>query len=476
MASQTFVLPCSSEPDFDTAEAILGRAVDRSRVTEAPTLWTRGRPELEVCAYLRWAAPAWSPDRRMNVARDLARWVAFLDERGKRVGEARAADYRYYEVAHLNPRQVDGSRTKPTTAGRWRNIRGAISGLYDWAADTYAWSNPVPVRHDPHTGRKSYGGRRLVSSAPDVMPLTPREFALLLDAAHRPTAKGGERVGAARDAAQMAWMVATGQRTHTAIHQTHYELPPPSIESLPPMVVAEDLTDDGEEGTYVLEATKQTMERVRTAAAITKTNRAVLHLGLSGWLNEVRDYAVGTRDLLLREYRPRNPLLVQEANAVKVVFTHASTGEVERRAWSMMTADERLRLVDPDGSTAMLFVQQTGRPWKKGSARNAITAAVREAERHAGERGQQFPVGVHPHSLRHTYAVWIAMLRVMRDEEAGFAHLDMSRKEIVEYTARQMGHAPPGNRQGVTDLYLSFLDEFMLDRSITPSQLKGFDR
>ena len=61
----------------------------------------------------------------------------------------------------------------------------------------------------------------------------------------------------------------------------------------------------------------------------------------------------------------------------------------------------------------------------------------------------------------------------MRDEDAGYAHLDMSREAIVTHTARQLGHAVPTDRQGVTDIYLAFLEEMLLDPTITADRIKG---
>lgn len=477
----TLIIQPSAQPDYDLAEQVLGRSVPRDRNTAAPTLWTLGYPELELNEYLRSVAPNVEPDTAIEKARTLGRWAQFLRDRGTDLATAQKVDWLAFQSRHLKPQDPEtGKLRKPTMSSTWRKYRGDIFAFHAWAEKHYRWPNPLPHKIDPTTGKTKHIGPRTVSSAPDVMPLTPQEFELLLEGAHRTTPKGRERVSTLREQALQAWMVATGQRTETSIRQTIFELPPASP-VLPPIATPDEDVAEGEEGTYGTGEVRR-LERIRTAAAITKNNRAVLHLGLAGWLDLVRDYAAGDRDLSLRPYNPPSRLIVVgEPNAVSVEFVHEKTGEREKRQWNTVTASERQRMVTEDETTGelvtvMLFVQQAGRPWAKGSARNAITANIAAAQVLACERGTTFPTGVHPHSLRHTYAVWVAMLRVLRDEEAGYAHLDLSRKAIVEMTARQMGHAKPTDKQGVTDLYLSFLEEFMLDTSLTAAMLKGFDR
>jgi integrase len=191
--------------------------------------------------------------------------------------------------------------------------------------------------------------------------------------------------GADRDHAFISLCLATGIRRNNLTHITTYEVPPVSELALTTMQVADLITKNDAGGD-----------------AITFSHR----------LPAVHGYIDGPRaeDATRRPFRPRAPLHLVKADQRELYYCDPNSDEpdrVRRRRWS--DADDRLRarLVNPDGTSPILFLNSlTGAPLSYSAHQHVVA----DAARFVRERiNPEFPAGFRIHDLRHTYAVHLTV-------------------------------------------------------------------
>lgn len=110
-------------------------------------------------------------------------------------------------------------------------------------------------------------------------------------------------------------------------------------------------------------------------------------------LAEVHSYIALDRELARGSWRPRNPLVVEDADF------HGGRVNGRSTAWSALGPKERLRLVGPEGGSLLLALSHGGRPFVDWGT------LFRRTARRIRERFEpRFP-DVAPHRCRHTFAM-----------------------------------------------------------------------
>lgn len=112
-----------------------------------------------------------------------------------------------------------------------------------------------------------------------------------------------------------------------------------------------------------------------------------------GSLAAIHSYIALERELSRGSWRPRKPLVVEEADF------HGGRVNGRRTAWSHLGPAERLRLVGPEGGSLLLALSYGGRPFVDWG-----TLFRRTGRRIRGRFEPRFPE-VAPHRLRHTFAM-----------------------------------------------------------------------
>ena len=411
--------PQAGPRNFDDIGRMLGLD-DPPAVAErhlAPSIWKHGRIHNEATQWLEhWYGRRRNADTAYRYAVALAGWLRHLDGAGKTVHDATAEDYRAYEA--LNRFPADGS--DGITSSSWDGIKTVIKQFHEWLFQTWGTELPFPIEAKYGPYGTVYGipdaGRR-TKPAPSVVPLDPDHLDAVLMAAKRPTATGQDARTPRRDMAIIAWMAGTGMRVTPTSLITVYEVPKPTG------------------GPYDL---------VRTPAEVNKYKRGVHGHGFASRLDIVRSYVAGERQVLLdgTSHDPDRPLHVVEddkaTDTTKVTFTDID-GRSVTRPWDHLTADQRLRLVTPDGHTPILFTTSTGRPMST----RTIAHVFHGAAKHCADR-PGFPDGVHPHSCRHTYATYLATAYYRADPDLYWGRGNIIRfnkpEDAVKFTQRNLGH------------------------------------
>lgn len=191
----------------------------------------------------------------------------------------------------------------------------------------------------------------------------------------------------ARDAALIALGLACGARANTLTHLTIWEVPDPA--------------DPGD------------LVGMRLPGAITKGRREVRLPAFRAHLEHVWSYArpgTGSRALMLKGWQPNDPIHVRQVHKRPGSFWGITDTDGRKHAFNELTADQRRRLLTPDGEPAILLLSaRTGGPLARTSAQEITGDVSRIAEATAIAEGRSFP-HVHTHDLRHTYATHLAAL------------------------------------------------------------------
>jgi len=343
------------------------------------------RPTVAINRWLRELpiSGAPSPQSWKTYARPLKQWCEFLASHGVHVfadrRELRGVLSLYAEHRLSGPLDVrlEGSS--------WNQAVGILSAFYRWAAAegyvagapfTYAQRNvirPDGRRVTVETNRAKVRG---VHSAHATRKYLEREYRDLLmnalagnDPNGEPDDFRGRETG--RNAAGAALAFSSGLRSQEWTYLTVYEVP-----ALP---------------------RQRTDVPVPLALAPPTTKGSK---GRTSWIDyddlaRVWDYIELERAAAVdgSRWTPANALHVEGPD-----YDGAHINGVRRR-WHTLTPAERLRLVTPQGGSALLAVQSTGAPFVDWATVLRRTAA-RIQERY--DRG--FP-HVHPHVTRHTFAM-----------------------------------------------------------------------
>lgn len=389
-----------------------------------------------------------------RIAGDLRHWVSFLvnernlppfiDDRDPVLMATEddfAAFYRRSQYPESSaPDEGRDVTAGAMTSGSWSGVRSATKRLYEHLNRHYQHPMPfdvIEVVH-PSTGRR---GTTIVGYQPRHRstgsrgtPVDPHFVQVLLQAALRIDANGQQRtyLGADRDQAVLALGFATGIRRNNLVNVTTYEVP---------QCVARDFTV------------------TRVADFITKGDAGGDAFVFAHFLPLVWDYIDGRRAELVaaNRYTPARRLHIEDADPVRVRYTDPARPDAGTQTRTWVTADDtfRTRLVNPDGSSPVLCLNEyTAEPLAYDSFSNIIESARNFAAAHIEPA---FPTSFRIHDLRHTYAVHLllaiyhgAIARSLPKNRRGDYTVDHL-SAALELVKASLGHASEES----TKLYLA---------------------
>jgi integrase len=429
---------------LDDVSSVLGIEAPPVDRQDSPAVWVGDRLHNEATTWLEHRQASLRNDRTVSTnANRLVGWIRFLGSRGQTVHTAREDDYRAYEARCRFPTVDDHGDLTPVSAAWWKATKSVIKQFHEWLAATYG--SPLPFEIVDKRGRDGLITRgipdagRLSQARPDVLPLMPDAVDAIVAAAGRSTPSGQERGQRRRDVGLIQWLVGTGMRITPALHLTTYEVPPRS---------------GGD------------FDWLHTPAAINKYRRAVRSAAFAHRLEAARIYMAGDRRVtaLHGRHRPANPLHIVDAD-VRAVTWMTCDGAKVRRNWNDVDIGHRLRLVDPDGSSPLLWLTQTGEPMSTRQAQHVVKESVKSAN----AADHRVPADAHPHSLRHTYATFMVVMWLRRDEAlyaSGQHRIHFGLVDAVRHVQRELGHTD----ERTTHIYTGHVPELL---GLDPDRIKG---
>lgn len=418
-----------------------------------PFLTINGRIHRPTSDFLRTFARARAQaDTARRYASDLRSWLDYLcnvrgyhphEDHRDPVFEATEQDL----AAYWRRRQY-GEQAHRLSSDGWKNARKAIKRFYEHAQRAYFHPPPFNIR--TFQSREGWRGTQIEGYAPRRQnigsagtPLTPAWADQLLLGALRLTLDGEQKSfsGSDRDHALISLALGTGMRRQNLVYVTTYEIPPVTELALTVTQVADLITKNGAGGD-----------------ALTFTHR----------LPAVHGYMAGARcdDTSRQPYRPQRALRLVNADSRRFSFCDPSAEQphfVHTRTWAEADAQLRRRLVNPDGTSPILFLNTlTGAPLAYSSAQHVVADAAAHVRQHINP---DFPVDFRLHDLRHTYAVHltVAIYRdVLRDTLRASARPSDSWvvdhiAQAVELTKTSLGHASGAS----TKLYVQTAHRFL---------------
>lgn len=451
--------------DLDVVSRAFGEAaldVRTSSYVASPYITVNGRINPATSYYLLShcrSSPHLGTANR--IASDLRHWVSFLvnernllpfaDDRDPVLAATEDDFAAFYRRCQYPESAAPGAGRDPAggamTSDSWRDVRSAAKRLYEHLGRRYQHPKPFEVAHVVHqsTGRRSttivgYRPRRRATGSRGT-PIDPYFVQVLLQAALRIDADGRQHlyVGADRDQAILALGLATGTRRNNLSNITKYEVP---------RCVNRDFTV------------------TRVADFITKGDAGGDSFVFAHHLPAVWDYLEGRRAELTAgagPYAPDQPLHIESADEVRVTYSDPAHPEAgtQTRTWVVSDETFRRRLVDVDGSSPVLFLNEyTADPLSYDSLSNIIESARKFA---AKRIDPAFPQAFRLHDLRHTYAVHLLLaiyhgtiarnLPKHRREDYTVDHLSAA----LELVKASLGHASEDS----TKLYLATAHRFL---------------
>lgn len=362
---------------------------------QAPFLTIDGRIHRPTSDYLRdlsYARPDTATTRR--VASDLRGWLDYLcNDRGLQPHEdhrdpvftATERDFAsYYRLRQYGPED------KLLSGEGWTAAMGAIKRFYEYAQRTYYHPPPFEIRE--FNTRQGWRGTTLGRYRPRArrtssagLPISPAWAEQLLMGALRVDLNGfqDEYKGADRDHAIISFCLATGMRRHNLAYVTTYEVP--RLSDLP-------------------------ITSTRVADYVTKNDAGGDALTFTHRLPAVHNYIAGHRAEVaaLSPHRPDRPLHIVEAGAHYFQFRDpAGPDRLQIRTWTTANRELRSRLVNPDGTSPILFLDAlSGGPLAYSSFQHVVSGAVAFVR---ARINPSFPAEFRLHDLRHTYAVHLTV-------------------------------------------------------------------
>lgn len=438
--------------DDDVVAAALGEATLPLAVPDrvpAPFITIDGRIHTPSSNFLRqhcMSAPNLATATRM--AADIRSWLDYLcNDCGlyphEDIRDPLLAATEDHFAAYYRRRQYGTEEDALTSAG-WARASSTIKRLYEYCE--YRYQHVPPFQIVSFTHRSGYSGTKIAGYGPRQRdtgsagtPVTPEFAEHLLMGALRVDKNGTQYDyrGADRDHAVISLGLATGIRRNNLVHMTTYEVPRDS--ALPITTIA-------------------------VADVITKNEAGGDALVFSHRLGPVHDYMSGRRAEIVQAttHTPDAPLPILHANSKTVTYLPSpESDEPTTRTWDTVNANLRRRLVNPDGSSPILFLNEyTGGPLAYSTYQHIVNDAADFAREHVNPN---FPDGFRIHDLRHTYAVHmtVAMYRGVIANAVGPERQDdwvVDRiADAVELVKYSLGHAS----KSTTELYISTAHRFL---------------
>lgn len=345
------------------------------------------RPSVIVNRWLRELPASGAPAQRTweVYAGILRQWLEFFAERtidplASERPEMRVALGAYAEHRLTGPLEL---RLAPAT---WNLHMNVLSGFYKWAvAEGYASAVPftyrtairtidqmrVEVERNMAALRKAKPHSTIKYLENDFADLFVKALAGLRPDGQPDDSYRGRQLG--RNAAMGELVLASGLRRKEFTHLLIHEIPPlPNRRTVVPVpfLVSHNLGKGGKQRTTWI--TYEALVKVHEYIAM---ERAIAVSG-STW-------------------RPARgePLLVERPD------WEGATINGKRMSWRVLTAQERLRLVEPGGGSSLLALQYRGEPFVDWA-----TVFRRASRRIRAAYEPRFPI-VSPHRLRHTFAM-----------------------------------------------------------------------
>ncbi|MBT2899325.1 tyrosine-type recombinase/integrase [Streptomyces sp. McG3] len=423
--------------DFDAR-----RVLQRAGVTEGQRfiLGPDGAYDVQLNRFFR-ELPEWgvrSENGISGYSSDIMLVCRFLHEArgGKSIWEIDGEDLRAYKHARLEALDPD-DRIKETT---WARTIAALDKWVRWSLDAQLLSRE-PFRYIDKTVMTSQGPKQMRVNAeslpgPGRVPITFLSYedyllwrdvglrGFLPDGTRDPKWRGRNRD---RNALFADLLVCTGMRLGEASCLLVPELPP----------LAQGRGD------------------FHLSRAITKRHVARTVFSRRRVLRELHHYLGFERDELVQRHQAtgvyaewEQPWLVRRANRQALVV------EGQRKAWphSEIGMEDRLRLLSVNGrglpsGPLWLWLGEDGRPLKSSTWQSAF--------RRANERCAAFGIDfdVHPHTLRHTFAVYMLGLLLRQTIRA------MGMSEDRRFTLAQIKRMLIGNPMRKLQLLLGHAHE-----------------
>lgn len=359
-----------------------------------------------------------------SYAYDLLVWVRFLDEaRGKTVWQATRDDVDAYHCA----RRHDDAANR-ISAASWNRAVAALDKLYRWAVEDGIIAQSPFAYRDVWRRMPSGRGRTITvtrnqayeraAKRSDVKFITIEDYRRFRDVGLMGLeVDGGERPGArdrngSRNALFADLLITTGLRLEEASSLLAVDIE----EAIRASTSARLRQDAGGD--------KQVAFRL--PAALTKGDKGRTIRIPASLLGRLRSYLDVERAVAIDKFKARSGMNRMPAAltcAVNAGRIEAATASGERRPMRLdtVTPDERRRLVihDADGTPsepAALWLSEVGLPIAPNTWEVTFTRASRRCQA-AG-----LPYDVHPHQLRHSFAVH--MLALLIRQRFGDAHKD----------------------------------------------------
>lgn len=336
-----------------------------------------------------------------------------------------------------------------TTQRSWKVTRTVMLALYDYCERVYHHHDrpfEVEIINTPRAGRvrriRGYHARRTNIGSSGV-PLTPQYADLLIMGALRVDLNGNQDAysQADRDHAIISLPLACGVRRQNLAYVTHYEVPNVTAEDIGVTRVANMITKFGAGGD-----------------ALTFNYRIVA----------VHDYINGQRadQVVGYQHRPDRPLQIVKANGYRFTYLDPNADdptELHGMNWTDAGPEIRNRLIDPDGSSPILFLTDAGSPLTY----SGLQHVVKGAKNFVRERiDPKFPAEFRLHDLRHTYAVHmvVAVYRGIVSESLRAHSATTADNWVVDHLTQavdlvsfSLGHASKAS----TKLYLQTAHRFL---------------
>lgn len=364
---------------------VAGDRLDRAGIPDGmPVVFSDdGRPVSVVNRWLRSLPTRGgrSPGTWEGYAKDVVVWQGHLDGHGVGLFADRRALRDGLESLYVSLRIDPGleDRWSPAT---WNRLVAAVDNFYAWALEeeltgalpfSYGWAR------NPHTGqrvRKNLATERNARRHATIRWLGEEQYRLFRDVGMLGLDPDGRACGefrgrnGARNAAFSDLLRGSGVRVQEGAHLLVFELPE-------------------------LPAGDPVWVDLALPASICKGG-----VGRTTWLprnalRRLRRYVTLERAVVAARsrWRPKKALEVTDADRVG--------GRVEGRRvrWDQLGPADRRRLVMPGGGSPLLMLTATGSAitdWEEVFA--AATARCRRFD-------PSFPARVHPHMLRHSFAV-----------------------------------------------------------------------